>query len=108
MQLKKLEGATKEALAAQDYDSVRRTVADITTLLNTKGYLGDSVKARVLSLGDDGAALAAARKALLVSMFELDKFCFDGQLKVASRPAQEGVEALDASVASLNAVMAKM
>ena len=107
LQLKKLEGA-KDELAAQDYDGVRRTVADITTLLNTKGYLGDSVKARARGLGDDGAALDAARKRLLVNMFELDKFCFDGQLKVAARPAQEGVEALDACVASLNAVMAKM
>lgn len=99
--------ASRGSLERGDYDDPRRTVQQLTALLNTKGYLGDSVKARARERGDDGAELEAARRTLLKAMYELDNFCYLKQ-KRETVAASTGVDALESCIAGVSAVRAKL
>ena len=70
---------SKLALDAGDWDAVRAAVKQATTPLTLKGYLGDSVKARIVALGDAGAPLAADRMDLLRALGIVDRYCYQRQ-----------------------------
>ena len=102
--------ATGAAVLVQtrEWDEVRTQVRRVLSLLTMKGYLGASVKSRILALPEgspERKGLNDARTALLQALGALDQLAFEQQkLSPLSKQAKEfdATEALSAVQASIN------
>jgi hypothetical protein len=102
--------AASGALKESDWDRVRKAVKDAATPLTLKGYLGDSVKARVLALEEakegSGRDLAADRVSLLRSLAVIDKYCYARQ--TGGNTDDDPASAIESSLNSLDSIVAKL
>lgn len=81
------------------------------TPLTMKGYLGDSVKARVQALAEQeeggGAQLSARRGELLKALGQLDRYCYERQTAFGggSAPSSDGVLLLEGAVRGIDSIV---
>lgn len=92
----------------RDLEAVRRAVKDTLTPLTMKGYAGESVKSRAAALANDGksesaAAITDARRAVLISLGDLDRATFEKQTKGGA--AEELLPLLDSAVAAVDGLL---
>lgn len=76
------EGISQISAKAQagDWDAVRQAVSFTLPFLSVKGYTGESVKSRAVTLTDDVKnQVIAQRQALLVALGTLDKAAYNVQ-----------------------------
>ena len=111
--------ATGVAVLVQtrEWDDVRTQIRRALTLLTLKGYLGASVKSRILAMAEgspERKGLTDARQALLQALGALDRLAFEQQqlspLSAAGK-AFDPTEALlvvQASVDALDAVITRL
>ena len=111
--------ATGAAVLVQtrEWDEVRTQVRSVLSLLTMKGYLGASVKSRILALPEgspERKGLNDARTALLQALGALDQLAFEQQkLSPLSKQAKEfdateALSAVQASIDGLDAVMTRL
>ena len=111
-----LGGATL-LVQTREWDEVRTLIRKALTLLTLKGYLGASVKSRILAMAEgspERKGLTDARQALLQALGALDTLAFEQQklspLSAAGK-AFDPTEALlvvQASVDALDAVITRL
>ena len=110
---KLIESREKLVLAAssfdaEDWDGVRTAVKFTLQFMTLKGYLRDSVKARIMALGDEkNAELKGLRYDLLVLLSGVDNYCYgrqSGNMKNVPTAAEAKAQ-LDGSVAALDKVI---
>ena len=111
--------ATGVAVLVQtrEWDEVRTQVRRVLSLLTMKGYLGASVKSRILALPEgspERKGLNDARTALLQALGALDQLAFEQQkLSPLSKQAKEfdateALSAVQASIDGLDAVITRL
>ena len=106
--------ATGVAVLVQtrEWDDVRTQIRRALTLLTLKGYLGASVKSRILAMAEgspERKGLTDARQALLQALGALDRLAFEQQQRrdKAFDPT-EGLAIVQASVDALDAVITRL
>lgn len=102
---------------AREWDDVRTQIRRVLSLLTMKGYLGASVKSRILALPEgspERKGLSDARQALLQALGVLDQLAFEQQkLSPLSKQAKdfdstEALSAVQASIDALDAVITRL
>ena len=111
--------ATGAAVLVQtrEWDEVRTQVRSVLSLLTMKGYLGASVKSRILALPEgspERKGLNDARTALLQALGALDQLAFEQQklsplsMQAKEFDATEALSAVQASIDGLDAVITRL
>ena len=111
--------ATGAAVLVQtrEWDEVRTQVRKVLSLLTMKGYLGASVKSRILALPEgspERKGLNDARTALLQALGALDQLAFEQQklsplsMQAKEFDATEALSAVQASIDGLDAVITRL
>lgn len=111
--------ATGVAVLVQtrEWDDVRTQIRQVLSLLTMKGYLGASVKSRILALPEgspERKSLNDARQALLQALGALDQLAFEQQKlsplssKAKDFDATEALSAVQASIDGLDAVITRL
>lgn len=111
-----LGGATL-LVQTREWDEVRTLIRKALTLLTLKGYLGASVKSRILAMAEgspERKGLTDARQALLQALGALDTLAFEQQklspLSAAGKAFDptEALSEVQASVDALDAVIKRL
>ena len=101
----------------REWDEVRTQVRRVLSLLTMKGYLGASVKSRILALPEgspERKGLNDARTALLQALGALDQLAFEQQklsplsMQAKEFDATEALSAVQASIDGLDAVITRL
>ena len=97
-----------DGLTAGKWDDCRKAVTQVLTLQTNRGYIGVSVKSRAVELGERGAPITEARRALLSKLGVLDKDLFDLQIGGSAVTRDEVRAALNEAIRALDVVIERV
>ena len=110
-------GGARSLVQSCEWDEVRTLIRKALTPLTLKGYLGASVKSRILAMAEgspERKGLTDARQELLQALGDLDRLAFEQQklspLSAAGKAfdPSEALSDVEASVAALDSVIKRL